>query len=65
MPLGEAEVRRLNLGARRLPKLPAPNFPNADEIVRHVLLNRPRPEGAVDVLLVNPPTPDGGLWIRT
>ena len=61
----ESEIRRVNLGARRLPKLPAADFPNADGIVRGMLLNRPRPESAVDVLLVNPPTPDGGLWIRT
>ena len=61
----ESEIRRVNLGARRLPKLPAADFPNADRIVRGMLLNRPRPESAVDVLLVNPPTPDGGLWIRT
>lgn len=63
--LEDSEVRRLNLGARRLPKLPEANFPNADGIVRDMLLNRPRPQAAVDVLLVNPPTPDGGLWIRT
>jgi radical SAM superfamily enzyme YgiQ (UPF0313 family) len=59
------EIRRTNLGARRLPKLAQANFPSADNIVREVLLTLPRPEGAVDILLANPPTPDGGLWIRT
>ncbi len=56
---------RENLGTRRMPKLPPPRFPNADEIVRKGLLESPRSPEAVDVLLVNPPTPDGGLWIRT
>ena len=56
---------RENLGTRRVPKLPKPRFPNADEIVRKGLLEAPRSAEAVDVLLVNPPTPDGGLWIRT
>jgi radical SAM superfamily enzyme YgiQ (UPF0313 family) len=63
--VNEDDVRKLNLGARRLPKLPMANYPSADNIVRDVLLSMPRAEGAVDVLLVNPPTPDGGLWIRT
>lgn len=48
-----------------MPKLGKPNFPNADDIVYHGLLNTPRNEQAVDIMLVNPPTPDGGLWIRT
>ncbi len=56
---------RENLGSRRIPRLPKPRFPNADEIVREGLLQTPRGEQAVDVLLVNPPTPDGQLWIRT
>ncbi len=56
---------RENLGTRRMPKLPPPRFPNADEIVHQGLLESPRSAEAVDVLLVNPPTPDGGLWIRT
>ena len=56
---------RENLGTRRVPKLPKPRFPNADEIVRKGLLEAPRSAEAVDVMLVNPPTPDGGLWIRT
>ncbi|MBN2501175.1 MAG: radical SAM protein [Anaerolineales bacterium] len=54
-----------NLGTRRVPKLRMADFPNADEIVREGLLNEPRGEDAVDILLVNPPTPDGDLWIRT
>lgn len=55
----------VNLGTRRIRSLPQTNFPNADEIVRQGLLETPRSEEAVDILLVNPPTPDGGLWIRT
>lgn len=54
-----------NLGTRRLPKLRMANFPNADEIVRQGLLDAPRSEEAVDIMLVNPPTPDGAYWIRT
>ena len=65
MTAEESDVRKINLGARRLPKLPMANYPSADEIVREMLVNRARPEGAVDVVLANPPTPDGGLWIRT
>ena len=42
--------------------LPA-KYPDADAAARSV--PRPRPEGAVDVLLVNPPAPDGGIWIRS
>lgn len=54
-----------NLGSRRIPKLKPANFPSADDIVRQVLLELPRSDEAVDILLVNPPTPDGGYWIRT
>jgi radical SAM superfamily enzyme YgiQ (UPF0313 family) len=54
-----------NLGTRRIPKLRMADFPNADDIVHQGLLERERPEEAVDIMLVNPPTPDGGLWIRT
>ncbi len=54
-----------NLGTRRIPKLRMANFPSADEIVRDVVLNTPRSEEGVDIMLVYPPTPDGGLWIRT
>src|SRR4030042_4115985 len=61
----ESDIRRVTLGARRVPKLPMADFPSADAIVREGLMNRPRAEMAVDVLLANPPTPDGGLWIRT
>jgi len=53
-----------NLGTRRIPKLPDPRFPNADEIVRARAVARKR-ASKVDVLLVNPPSPDGGIWIRT
>src|SRR3990172_1292031 len=59
------EIRRLNLGARRLPELAQANYPSADSIVREVLMGLPRREQAVDIVLANPPTPDGGLWIRT
>jgi radical SAM superfamily enzyme YgiQ (UPF0313 family) len=54
-----------NLGARRIPALREPNYPNADEIVRDGILQAKRSDEAVDIMLVNPPTPDGGLWIRT
>jgi hypothetical protein len=54
-----------NLGSRLALKNSRAHFPNADEIVRQGLLQAPRSEQAVDILLVNPPTPDGGLWIRT
>ncbi|HET7010138.1 MAG TPA: radical SAM protein [Anaerolineales bacterium] len=65
MTVDEGDVRSINLGARRLPKLPSANYPSADKVVLEGVLSVPRPEGAVDVALVNPPTPDGGLWIRT
>ncbi len=61
----EKDVLKENLGTRRIPKLRVANFPSADEIVRDVVLNSPRSEEAVDIMLVNPPTPDGGYWIRT
>ncbi len=54
-----------NLGSRRIPKLRMADFPNADDIVQKGLLETPRSEKAVDIVLVNPPTPDGELWIRT
>ena len=55
----------VNMGSRLTPKLRMVDFPNADAIVRNGLLNAPRSEDAVDIMLVNPPTPDGELWIRT
>jgi len=58
-------ISKENLGTRRIPKLRMANFPNADDIVRDVILNTPRSPATVDILLVNPPTPDGGYWIRT
>lgn len=55
----------VNLGDRRLPKLPDSNFPNADDIVLQGLQETPRSSEAVDIVLVNPPTPDGEYWIRS
>ena len=55
---------RENKGSRRIPKLPGPRFPNADDIVFEGLLAESRDDSAVDIVLANPPTPDGGLWIR-
>jgi len=59
------EPQSVNMGSRLTPKLRMVDFPNADAIVRNGLLNAPRSEDAVDIMLVNPPTPDGELWIRT
>lgn len=59
------DSQSVNMGSRLTPKLRMVDFPNADEIVRNGLLNAPRSEDAVDIMLVNPPTPDGELWIRT
>jgi len=61
----DSDVTAVNLGTRRIRKLPRANFPNADTIVYEELLSAGRSPDAVDVLLVNPPTPDQGLWIRT
>lgn len=61
----ENDPKLQNLGSRRLPAVKMANFPNADEIIRLGLMEKPRSPEAVDVLLVNPPTPDGELWIRT
>lgn len=61
----EIDPIRENLGSRRIPKLRMADFPNADEIVHKGLLDTPRSDTAVDIVLVNPPTPDGELWIRT
>jgi anaerobic magnesium-protoporphyrin IX monomethyl ester cyclase len=54
---------RHNLGARPVRPVRFAPFADAGAAVRG--LGRPRPAGAVDVLLVNPPSPDGGIWIRT
>ena len=61
----ERDVRWVNLGTRRVPKLRMAKFPDADEIVRKNLLSITQAEEAVDIVLANPPSPDGGLWIRT
>ncbi|MFZ6028840.1 MAG: B12-binding domain-containing radical SAM protein [Chloroflexota bacterium] len=61
----EGDPSAVNLGTRKIKKLPAARFPNADTIVFQGLMSAPRSPEAVDILLVNPPTPDGGLWIRT
>lgn len=61
----ESDPSAVNLGTRKVKKLPAARFPNADAIVFQGLMTAPRSPEAVDILLVNPPTPDGGLWIRT
>ena len=63
--MSEIDFLKENLGSRRIPKLRMADFPNADEIVHQGLLETPRSENAVDIMLVNPPTPDGGYWIRT
>jgi len=52
-----------NLGTRRIPKLPAPRFPDATLTIQDIVA--PRSPDAVDVLLVNPPSPDGAIWIRS
>lgn len=46
-------------------KVPAPKFPDADEIVLATLRSTKRPATAVDIMLVNPPAPDGAIWIRS
>jgi anaerobic magnesium-protoporphyrin IX monomethyl ester cyclase len=53
-----------NLGAHRLPPLPAARFPDAGSVVQ-TLTSINRPSDSIDVLLVNPPSPDGGIWIRS
>ena len=59
------EMNKENLGTRRIPQLRMASYPSADEIVRQGIVNVPRGQETVDILLVNPPTPDGGLWIRS
>jgi radical SAM superfamily enzyme YgiQ (UPF0313 family) len=51
------------MGTRAPRKLPAANFPDADDTIRHI--SPERRAGAVDVMLVNPPAPDGAVWIRS
>jgi radical SAM superfamily enzyme YgiQ (UPF0313 family) len=55
---------RHNLGTRRIVKLPAARFPDADATARERAVTRVA-ASTVDVLLVNPPAPDGGIWIRS
>ena len=57
-PFGQAEPDKAR-------KVPAPKFPDADEIVLATLRSTKRPTKAVDILLVNPPAPDGAIWIRS
>src|SRR6187402_2763622 len=49
---------------RKQRKLPAPKFPNADDIVA-ASLHESTSVDKVDIMLVNPPAPDGGIWIRS
>lgn len=65
MGMDESELRKTNLGTRRIRQLPEPNYPSADAIVQKELAGRKRSPESVDIVLVNPPTPDGDLWIRT
>jgi radical SAM superfamily enzyme YgiQ (UPF0313 family) len=65
MDNNKSDFLKENIGTRVKPKVSGAKFPSADEAVQQGLLNAPRSEEAVDVLLVNPPTPDGELWIRT
>src|SRR5512139_3059218 len=53
-----------NLGTRHIPRVSAPKFPSADEVVSMRTTARVR-DSKVDVMLVNPPAPDGGIWIRS
>ena len=53
----------LNRGTVIQQRITAPEFPDADAVVRAGLDRRP--EDAVDILFVNPPAPDGGIWIRS
>lgn len=61
----EQDPTAVNLGTRRVRRLPQAKFPNADDIVHAGLLKKERHPEAVDIILANPPTPDGALWIRT
>ncbi len=54
---------QINLGTRTRQRVPDAQFPDAGRVAR--VIERERPQDAVDVLLVNPPAPDGGIWIRS
>ena len=56
-------MRRVNRGAGISERVPLPDFPDADAVVRAG--QDARPDDAVDILFVNPPAPDGGIWIRS
>ena len=56
-------MRRVNRGAGIRERVPSPDFPDADAVVRAG--QDALPDGAVDILFVNPPAPDGGIWIRS
>ena len=56
-------MRRINRGASIRERVPLPDFPDADAVVRAG--QDARPDEAVDILFVNPPAPDGGIWIRS
>ena len=57
------DIRVVNLGTRTRQRVPDAQFPDAGRVAR--VIERERPQDAVDVLLVNPPAPDGGIWIRS
>lgn len=52
-----------NRGTQVQERVPAVEFPRADEVASRRIAQRPA--GAVDILLANPPTPDGAIWIRS
>ncbi len=56
-------VERVNRGARMRERVPLPDFPNADPVIKTGINDQPT--GRVDILLVNPPGPDKGIWIRS
>ena len=52
-----------NRGAGMRERVPSPDFPNADPVIRTGV--KDQPSKRVDILLVNPPGPDRGIWIRS
>ena len=61
----ESEVNWKNVGKSYKLRLAEANFPQADDIVLQGLMQAPRSQDAVDILLVNPPSPDGSYYIRS